>query len=162
MYQTNCISVKDMKKLGKVLLKKDTPLDKDILSNFKIPKEDTLTGLTCQLCLYSPMEHIYGTWQCPLCDHKSKTAHEQKLMDYFLITNNFISNKQFRTLTHLNDRQVANRILNSMNLQHQGTNRGRIYFPPKTNEFSILPKPKEANQIPTKKKPEAQLSPRLE
>ncbi len=143
MYPTDCISVKEMKKVGKVLLKKDTPLDKDILSYFKIPKGDTLTGVTCPPCLHSPMEHTYGTWKCPVCHHKSKTAHEQKLLDYFLIINNSISNKQFRALTHLNDRQVANRILNSMNLQHQGTNRGLIYYPSKTHELSVLPKPKK-------------------
>jgi hypothetical protein len=129
MYQTEIITTKERKKLAKLLLKKDEPLDVDILKRFTIPKEDIPTGVQCPSCLSIPMVYSSATWECPTCGEKSKTAHTQKIIDYFLIMNPTISNKQFREITHIKQRQTATRILNSMALDHQGTNKGRIYFP---------------------------------
>lgn len=129
-YQSAYISIKDKKKLAKLLLKHDTPLNSDILKRFNIPKQDILPGISCPICFSRPMIHIFGTWNCPVCGEKSKTVHEQKIFDYFLLINSEISNNQFRAVTLLDSRHIANRLLNSMDLSHRGTNKGRVYFPP--------------------------------
>lgn len=129
MYQTEYITTQQRRKLMKMLLKNDTPLEIDILSRFNIPSGDILPGVNCPNCDASPMVFIKGLWNCPVCLTKSKTAHFQKINDYFLIMNPSITNQQFREITGLDTRHKANRVLHSMNLPYQGTNRGRVYFP---------------------------------
>ncbi|MGJ7920168.1 nuclease-related domain-containing protein [Neobacillus sp. LXY-4] len=129
MYQTEYMTTKERKKLAKILLKNNETLDVNILKHFSIPKEDTLTGVSCQICFSRPMVYSYATWECLTCGHKSGTAHEQKIHDYFLTINPTINNQQFREQTHIEERRKAARLLNSMNLQKQGSNKGRVYFP---------------------------------
>lgn len=128
MYQAEFISTKERKKLSKLLLKQNEPLDIDVLKRFQIPKEDVQTRVQCPSCCCRQMVYTYGTWKCLVCGEKSKTAHEQLVYDYFLIFNSTITNKQFREITNIRERGKAARILQSMNLHYQGTNKGRVYF----------------------------------
>ncbi|WP_318507547.1 nuclease-related domain-containing protein [Bacillus sp. T3] len=129
MYQTEYMTAKERKRLGKILLKQNEPLDIDILKRFQIPTDEVLPGVQCQTCYSRPMVYTYGTWECSYCGEKSKTAHEQLIADYFFIYNSTLTNKEFRKITNIQQRAKATRILNSMNLPHQGSNKGRVYFP---------------------------------
>lgn len=129
MYPSECITTQQRKKLMKLFLKYDTPLDLDILDRFKIQSADILTGVPCPICLTRAMKYTYGTWHCSNCDMRSKTAHFQLLNDYFLINGPSITNQQFREISHLDSRHQGTRILNSMKLPYEGFNKGRIYLP---------------------------------
>lgn len=129
MYKTEYIPHKDRRRLGKYILKHNIPIEFDILSRFNIPPTDLLPGIQCTQCSKRPMIYTYGKWNCQQCGYISKNAHEQKIFDYFFLFGPTITNKQFREQVCLESRHLATRILNSMNLQQQGTNKGRIYFP---------------------------------
>jgi hypothetical protein len=130
MYQTEYITPQQRRKFMKMILKNDTPLEIDILSRFNISSDDIVPGVYCPNCDNGlTMVFIKGFWNCSICLMKSKNAHFQKINDYFLIMNASITNQQFRQITGMDCRHKANRILNSMGLPYQGTNRGRVYFP---------------------------------
>ncbi|WP_147534013.1 nuclease-related domain-containing protein [Bacillus marasmi] len=129
MYKTEYVSFKTRRKLGKILLKHNTPQPFNVLSRFNIPPSDLLPGIQCPKCTYSPMIYTYGKWNCQSCGYISKDAHHQKINDYFQLFGPTITNRQFRELVCLSSRHQATRILNSMNLHHHGTNKGRVYSP---------------------------------
>lgn len=129
IYANDFITTKERRKLGKLLLKKDTPFEIDIINHFKISKVDLPNGVICPNCYNRPMIHTFNIWECQICGCKSKTAHMQNIQDYFLLTNQPLTNRIFREVTCLNSRYKATRILNSMNLPHQGSNKGRVYLP---------------------------------
>ncbi|WP_442596089.1 nuclease-related domain-containing protein [Neobacillus sp. D3-1R] len=133
MYKTEHISLKERKRLRKLLLKAHTPLNPDVLKKYKISKEELIPGVQCPSCNAIPMDHIYGKWECPKCLTKSKTAHIKTIQDHFLLNGPTITNKQFREFTLLKDRQVATRILISLKLPYIGTNKGRVYYSPEYN-----------------------------
>jgi hypothetical protein len=124
------IPIKARKRLRKLLLKYHTPSDVDILAKYRISKDDIISGVQCPSCNYIPMDHIYATWICRNCHHKSKSAHLKTVLDHFLLFGPTITNKQFRTFTHIQSIQLAYRYLESMNLPHTGTNKGRLYYSP--------------------------------
>ncbi|CAG9609730.1 hypothetical protein NEOCIP111885_03473 [Pseudoneobacillus rhizosphaerae] len=122
------IPIKERKRLRKLLLKYHTPLEVDVLKKYTISKQDIITGVRCPLCHSIPMMHSYGSWECLFCHHKSKDAHKNAVNDHFFIFGPTITNKEFRELTHIESPQSANRLLTTMNLQHTGSNKGRIYY----------------------------------
>lgn len=131
-YKREIIPPKDLKRLNKLLIKNHATAHMDVLLQYKIPYEDLLTGVHCPECSYIPMTHIYGYWQCPACQYKSKDAHEQAISDYFLLRNSIITNQQFRNFTNISCKHLAYRLLSSTNLSWTGTKKGRIYHSPHT------------------------------
>ena len=127
-HKTELYSIKDLKKLALYLKKKHTPRNPDILNRFKIKEADILRGVQCPSCHSLPMERVTSTWKCTSCGHKSKQAHEEALNDYALLIDTKITNQRLRNFLLLNSRSVSTNLLTSMNLQHSGTTKGRVYY----------------------------------
>ncbi len=72
----------------------------DILKQYGIPPSKVIKGVQCPECFRFPMQRQHGSWQCPLCSHRSKTAHLQALRDYFLLFSSVISNREARVFLH--------------------------------------------------------------
>jgi uncharacterized Zn finger protein (UPF0148 family) len=124
---------KDRKRLKKFLLKEHTPLDVDVLKKYELSKGDLITGVLCPQCKTIPMSYTHGLWICPICQLKSKDEHIRTVQEHFLIIKPTITNKDFREITHIQSRQIASRLLVSMNLPNTGTNSSRIYYSPNFN-----------------------------
>ncbi|WP_079506822.1 nuclease-related domain-containing protein [Mesobacillus jeotgali] len=129
-YPKAILSKNDMKKISRHLIKAHQPLIPDN-KTMNLPLDQMIQGAQCPSCETFGMDYRQGNWTCNYCGNTSKDAHIQALKDYFLIYGPFITNRQFRELTNINSTTTANRILTSLNLVYNGTNKGRTYSPPK-------------------------------
>lgn len=120
------LTLKEFKKLSKLLLKSDDPLGSQ-LHHFKIPPADYMTGVQCPTCSKYPMARFSGSWHCSHCGTKSKDAHLQALEDYFLLINKTITNQQFRNFVHLDSVKLASKLLANSNLLANGLTKNRTY-----------------------------------
>lgn len=128
-YPNPILTAKELRKLCKLLVKLNTPPTKYLFKKFGIKRSDLLTGVHCPYCGYLPLIRKKQKWHCSRCDKYSADAHMNALMDYFLLYDLKITNKEFREFVHLKSQDVAKRLLHTENLIYSGENRHRIYFP---------------------------------
>lgn len=129
-YKKEMLSLKEYKKLSKLLLKSDVPPSSH-LHQFKIDPSEYLTGVQCPTCNQYAMERFGGTWNCTHCGTTSKDAHKQALEDYFLLISETITNKEFRVFLHIHSPKLATKLLASMDLECHGATRRSSYYTPK-------------------------------
>ncbi|WP_169802769.1 nuclease-related domain-containing protein [Neobacillus soli] len=123
------LDAKELRKLRRLLLSRHTPENPDILKQFHLsPKEDILPGVICPTCRFLPMNYHYGSWCCPKCNLKSKTAHIPAINDHFLLIKPSITSAELRAFLLVSSPSVGGKILASMNLPFSGTFRNRVYF----------------------------------
>jgi hypothetical protein len=103
-------------------------IPKPISETYKIPFSDFQTGVRCDTCGWIGMVKMARTWYCPKCKVKNNMAHQKTLREWFLIFKRSITNRECREFLHVDDIQVAKRILQSMNWQSKGTFRNRSYL----------------------------------
>lgn len=130
-YSKPLLTAKDLKKLCRLLVKKNTLPTSYVLNKYGIQRSDLLTGVHCPSFSNHSLIRKNQNWYCPSCDIFSKDAHINALKDYFLLFGPTITNKQFREFAHIKSRDVAKRILLSCNLQSLGKYRARHYAPKK-------------------------------
>jgi ribosomal protein L37AE/L43A len=127
---------KEVRKLSKLLIKKHTPQHPDILKPYSLTQADLQTGVQCPSCHTFGMQREKWVWECPVCGHRSQTAHYQTVKDLFLLISPTIKNQAFRDFVGCLSIKKASNILSSMNLPHTGTKKGRIYhIPPDIETF---------------------------
>ncbi|SMQ85174.1 Nuclease-related domain-containing protein [Bacillus sp. OV166] len=125
---------KEMKRIKRLLLAKHTPENPDILKQFNLSPSELLPGVKCPICIYVPMNLHHGTWCCPKCKLKSKTAHIPTINDYFLLVKPSITNAELRELLQIDSTSIASKFLTSMKLPFTGTYRNRVYHQPPNNQ----------------------------
>jgi hypothetical protein len=158
--KTEIVNEKELRKINRLLLEKNTPDNPDLLQEFKLTPEDLILGVHCHntKCNCSPMKYHAGSWRCPKCKMKCKTAHQQKIQDYFLLINNSITNTEARNLLKIKSRKVIHHFLSTMDLPCTGKLKGRVYHqqspkkqttanPAVATTSSPNPKPSQAQQI---------------
>jgi transposase-like protein len=128
-YKKEILSLKEHKKLSKLLLKSDVPPGSH-LHQFKIAPSDYLTGVQCPSCSQFAMERYGGTWNCTHCGTTSKDAHKQAIEDYFLLISDTITNKQFRVFLNIHSPKLATKLLANMDLECHGATRRNCYYTP--------------------------------
>lgn len=126
-FQQKVLSDKDLRKISRYVSKQHSLLNYDLLSYFKIKKDEILTGVQCSVCLSLPMQRQYGKWYCHKCDSVSKDAHVQALIDYSLIFKPTFTNRECREFLHLSSRFITNKLLKAMDIKFSGTKRKRTY-----------------------------------
>lgn len=122
------LSIKEVRKLGRNLLKNHEPLDRDVLKRFAISSTELLTGVACPRCSLMPMKRLHGRWHCKYCCLYSKDAHVKALNDYALLVSKEITNQKLREFLHIESISAASKMLSSMNLECKGTRKGRKYY----------------------------------
>ena len=130
-YQQEILSDQDMKKIVKLLLKKNTPYLPD-LKALTLPYGEMRKGVECPVCTTFGMDRIHGNWVCKQCGYISKDAHVLALKDYFLIYGPSITNSHFSDFLNISSIHQAKRLLSSMNLDTIGSKKGRVYTPGKS------------------------------
>jgi hypothetical protein len=126
LYTEEKFNKKEFRRIKKVLLTKHDTSYSSILNTYGINENELLRGVFCELCRRK-MERVYGTWFCKGCKVCSKTAHERKVEDYFLLIKPRITNKELRYFLELESRKTSEIILNSLNLKTTGSTKGTIY-----------------------------------
>ncbi|WNF25287.1 nuclease-related domain-containing protein [Mesobacillus jeotgali] len=125
-HQKEILSMKEIKKLTKLLIKSHEP-KKATIDRYNISPSEILPGVLCPACSRGPMERISGKWFCPQCKTTSTSAHEQAILDYLFLLGPTITNKQLRRFLLIPSRTVATYLLGNMNLQHTGGTKNRVY-----------------------------------
>ncbi|PLR96096.1 nuclease-related domain-containing protein [Bacillus sp. T33-2] len=126
-YKTEKMSVKEIKRLTTLLLKKHSPHRPNILKTYNLSSTDIIPGVQCSKCLALPMIRTRGKWHCPHCLASSKEAHVDALRDFALIFHPTITNYQLRNFLRLESSYIAKYLLDVMQLPFTGKNKGRIY-----------------------------------
>jgi len=127
-YKIDKLDAKELRKLKRLLLSKHTPENPDILKQFNLSPNEILTGVKCPICNFLPVNYQYGTWRCPKCNMKSKTAHIPAINDHFLLIKPTITNAELRAFLHIDSIRITGKILVSLNLPFTGKFRDRVYF----------------------------------
>jgi ribosomal protein L37AE/L43A len=130
LHKQESINSLQLKKICKTLLISHTPTEINIFDRFEISEKEIIKGVKCPSCTTSIMKRKHGTWFCARCQFYSKKAHEQALLEYFLLFGPNITNKQFREFTLLPDRKTAAYLLSTMQLTFTHKGNKNIYHPP--------------------------------
>ncbi len=128
LYKQDRIDIILLKKVIRLLQKKDTPLDQSILERYRMTNDDLLRGVYCKKCACVSMVRIFGKWECSICGHNSKEAHISSLIDYYFLIDKKINNHEMRDFLAIESRHVSKQLLRSLNLTSQGSNKGRVYL----------------------------------
>jgi ribosomal protein L37AE/L43A len=130
---------KDVRKLSRSLLKNHSPHHPDILKQYSLTPDDLQKGVQCPSCLTYGMDREKWVWRCPVCEHKSKSAHHKTVKELFLLISPTIKNKMCREFCPGVSSKTINDLLISLNLPHTGTKKGRIYHMPPDIETFFSP-----------------------
>ncbi len=100
---------------------------KSICAKFNIQPFEIKVGVECPGCHRLGMRKGGKGWYCPVCKTYSKDAHRQAIRDWFLLIDEPLSNKSFRTFLEMKSPRSALRLIREMGLVPNGNNRGRTY-----------------------------------
>ncbi|WP_226655486.1 nuclease-related domain-containing protein [Pseudalkalibacillus hwajinpoensis] len=126
-YSDERLTVKEVRKLGRTLVKLHEPLDRDVLKRFSITREDLLIGVACPSCARLAMLRLHGRWYCEICGTYSRDAHLRALRDYALLVSKEITNQEVRRFLRMDSGDATTRLLRSLNLESTGSTKGRRY-----------------------------------
>ena len=114
--------------LKNLILKENTSFSYfPLTKHFFIDANDLIRGVACPSCEQIGMQKIKKKWCCPKCHLKDSKAHHDSLRSYFLLCNNYITNKACREFLQLNSRYEAKRILINSNLIKIGDKKSTKY-----------------------------------
>ncbi|MEF7564941.1 nuclease-related domain-containing protein [Bacillus infantis] len=129
-YPQALLDARELRKTSRLLIKHHTAEKIDILSRMRVSPENVRMGVHCGGCGHIPVIRVYGTWFCPKCGLKDKSAHIAALKDYFLLFGKEITNGGFREFAGVESVHTASNILASSNLVVSGRGKGRKYSAP--------------------------------
>ncbi|WML41466.1 hypothetical protein RCG19_07400 [Neobacillus sp. OS1-2] len=130
-YSREWVDHKTLEKIKRLLLKKHTPLDINMLEKFEVANSDVITGAQCSNCLFIPMKYKRKNWICPFCGFVSQHVPIGDIKDYYLLGNPTFTNEGIRSFLHLPSSRATTYFLSTLNFPYAGTTKGRIYYPPK-------------------------------
>ncbi|MGG0153142.1 nuclease-related domain-containing protein [Bacillus mycoides] len=104
-----------------------SPQRQNILTQYKIKKEELLRGVQCEECFTMAMLKEKQGWRCSNCNSMSKHAHLRALQDYTLLIGMITTNSKLRDFLNMQSSSAVKRLLQTMNIPYTGENKGRIY-----------------------------------
>lgn len=129
-------SDKEIKKLSKSLVKNHSPHYPDILKQYSLTLDDLQKGVQCPSCLTYGMRREKWVRRCPMCEHKSKTAHHKTVKELLLLVSPAINNQMCREFCPGVSSKTITDILLSLNLPFTGAHKDRTYqMPPDIETF---------------------------
>lgn len=126
-YGEFCLTMKEVRKLGRTLVKLHEPLDRDVLKRFSISPDELLDGVACPVCARLAMRRVHGRWYCERCGAYSRNAHLRAFQDYALLVSREITNQEARRFLRMDSGDAATRLLKSLKMESTGSTKGRRY-----------------------------------
>lgn len=127
-YGEERLTVKEVRKIGRTLVKLHEPLDRDVLKRFSISQDELIVGVACPACAHLAMLRLHGRWFCERCGTYSRNAHLKALQDYALLVSREITNQEARRFLRMDSVSATSKMLRAMNLPCEGIKKGRKYF----------------------------------
>ncbi|WP_172371408.1 nuclease-related domain-containing protein [Sporosarcina jiandibaonis] len=97
-------------------------------SSMKIKPAEIIPGVICPKCLHVGMKWSVQKWNCPRCKYTGRTEHEGAAMDWFMLINSKMTNREFRYFTNTPNRNIARRLLVKSNLEMKGRGKAAYYI----------------------------------
>lgn len=141
-YKKNTLSINDIHNIISKISSHNNPYRANLINYYNIKQQHIFKGIPCKNCTNIQLRRISRTWFCPKCKTKISDAHIRVILDYFLLHDTFITNKQCRELLQLRSHDVSYRLLNSSGFKSIGNKKGRKYLSPKLTEFPQDAEPK--------------------
>ena len=95
---------------------------------FQIDKNKMIKGVLCSQCNYKrKMYFQHGKFECTNCRYRSNLPLREALFDYYILVGEWMTNKEFRDFVGIESSDAAKRLLQSLNVTCEGTNKGRRY-----------------------------------
>ncbi|MEK3976099.1 nuclease-related domain-containing protein [Psychrobacillus sp. FSL K6-1267] len=98
-----------------------------LTKHYYIEPSDLILGVACEKCGQVGMNKVKNFWYCAGCQYVDKYALQKSLQQYFLLYDDFITNKTCREFLQLRTRYEANRLLRKANLIKIGNNKSTKY-----------------------------------
>jgi len=127
-YRRETLTKTEFNKLLRIIRKHSTVHLPNVLNTYNVSKSDILTGVYCPFCQKIPMKKIRSYWSCTKCNSVSKNAYLLSLIDFALLINPVITNKDCREFLHINSVATTSRLLQSLNVETKGTYKDRKYI----------------------------------
>jgi hypothetical protein len=129
IYKREILTEKEIRRIAKALIKAHTPLPaSDILGQYELTVYDFRIGVFCPECEYAFLRYHCGKWHCVKCNKRfGDEVLIEAVDDYLLVISPRMTNSEFRGFVGLEDRVIASKKLRKMNLQVNGSNKGRYY-----------------------------------
>ncbi|RWZ58840.1 NERD domain-containing protein [Halobacillus fulvus] len=109
---------------------KSRPFKVSLMKKHSLQVEDLRPGIRCTTCRDFTMYRRRDHWRCNVCGYTSKDAHLMLLKEWRILIGDKISVRQFMTLSGLQSRKVAWKLLQEACPRFQGENRHRRYVIP--------------------------------
>lgn len=126
-----------LESVEQALLLEHHPYYSDILRYFSISSSHITTGIRCPSCQEYGMDRKRRSWECPICQTRSRQAHKLAIADYFLLYGSTLTNKKCRQFLHISSREVASKLLMRFPLTYQGSTKALTYLRPSNIEDLI-------------------------
>lgn len=135
-YTENVLDQGELNELIQLFIGENNPLRINLMEKYGVQKKHLSHGMSCYDCLVS-LSRVHGKWKCFKCEKTFRSIYKQKVLDYFLLVNDFMTNETCRDWLKLQEKQlfVANRLLRAMDLSHDGVTKARKYYAPPIWEF---------------------------
>ncbi|WP_010193098.1 nuclease-related domain-containing protein [Bacillus sp. m3-13] len=115
------------REISSLITKHHAPRNINILKEFNINPTEIMTGVACPDCNKLAMEKHLRKWSCLYCNHQSKKAHIQTLIDYSFLFGTSISIREVCRLLHINNVRSARRMIKELSLKQIGTTNNARY-----------------------------------
>lgn len=92
-----------------------------------IDQRDLIRGVACERCGQVGMTKINNLWQCTSCQYSDRDASRKSIEHYFLLCEDYITNKACRQFLLLESRFQVNRLFKRTGLKKVGNNRSTKY-----------------------------------
>ena len=126
-YHKEPLAPKEPKKISKLLMKENTPLDADLMKNQRIHPSHIIRGVHCPHCFRIPMIREKASWHCKHCGFADKDAHLGTLLDYYLLFGKPITNRNFREMLKVESSSVTLKLIKKLQLSSTGNYKDKIY-----------------------------------
>lgn len=99
-----------------------------LTKHFFIDVNEIIRGVACPNCGQVGMQKVKKKWYCPTCHLLDSQAHKEALRTYFLLCENYMTNKTCREFLQVNSRYEAKRILLNSDLIKIGDKKTTKYI----------------------------------
>jgi ribosomal protein L37AE/L43A len=127
-FSNSILTARQLKKLSSKLMIENLPQEPNILRKYELLPESILKGVQCPECKAIPIQRKNGYWLCSFCGNKSKSAHQQAIIDYLLLINPTISNQACRDFLSIACKDTALLLLKTAGLKAEKKGRGSNYY----------------------------------
>lgn len=143
-FQTSRLRPAEQRKLAQMLIAHHIPARSSLIQQLRIQDHHLLSGVACPVCTSSPLQKISYSWHCTACTYQGKADYKRVILDYFLLHGaDFISNQMCRDILQVQHAHTAYHLVNTMNLQTTGSNKGRKYLTPVLKDFPQHDSPRQ-------------------